>query len=125
MILCTITTCEISIFPRFETAHVLPCKSTALSLSSCENKEAPSSLDHSEGSFTHEAMEVKMINGRHPEMRNIFSFLNDPFSMSITQLKEKLLSAADPKLHWFWRVFGENRISLRDLIRGALQHFMK
>ena len=65
-----------------------------------------------------------MKNGRHLEMRNIFSFLDDPFSMSISQLKEKLLPATDPKHHWFWRVFGEKRISLRDLIGGALQHFM-
>ena len=65
-----------------------------------------------------------MINGRHIEMRNIFSFLDDTFSMSISLLKEKLPPIADPKLLWFWRAFGEKRISLRDLIGGALQHFM-
>ena len=61
-----------------------------------------------------------MTNGRHLEMINLFSFLDDPFSMSISQLKEKLLPAADPKHHWFWRAFGEKRISLRDLIGGSL-----
>ena len=66
-----------------------------------------------------------MTNGRHLEMRNLFSFLDDPFSMSILQLKEKILPATDPKILWFWRAFGEKRISLRDLIGGAIQHFMK
>ena len=73
-------------------------------------------MEHFEGSFSHEAMEVKMVDGRHLEMRNLFSFLDDTFSMSITLLKEKLLPAAHPKLHWLWRAFGEKRISLRDLI---------
>ena len=82
-------------------------------------------MENYEGSFTHEAMEVNMMNGRHIEMINLFSFLDDTFSMSISQLKEKLLPAADPKPHWFWRTFGEKIISLRDLIGGALQHFMK
>ena len=82
-------------------------------------------MEHSEGSFIHEAMEVKMINGRNLEMRNLFSFLDDPFSMSISQLKEKLLFAVDPKLHWFWRAFGEKRISLRYFIGDPLQHVMK
>ena len=91
MILCTITGYEISIVPCFETAHVLPCRSTTLSLSSSDNEGAPLFLGHSKGSLTHEAMKLKMINGRHLEMRNIFSFLDDTFSMSISQLKEGLL----------------------------------
>ena len=116
MILCTITGYEISIAPCFEITHVLPCRSTAFSLSSSDNEATPLFLEHSEGSFTHEEMEVKMIYGRHLEMRNIFSFLDDPFSISISQFKEKLLPTTDPKIHWFWRAFGEKRISLRDLI---------
>ena len=79
MILCTIIGCEISIVPCFETSHVLPCRFTTFSLSSCENEEARSFLEHSEGSFTHEEMEVKMTNGRHLEMTNLLSFLDDPF----------------------------------------------
>ena len=78
-----------------------------LVLSSSDNGGAPLFLEHSEGSFTHEAMEVKMINGRHPEMRNIFSFLYDTFSMSISQLKERILPAIDPEPYWFWRVIDE------------------
>ena len=84
MIQCIITSYEIIIVPFFETTYVLPYRSTTLSLSSSDNERAPSFLEHSEGSFTHEAMEVKMINGRHLEMRNPFSFLDDPFSMSIS-----------------------------------------
>ena len=103
IILCTMTGYEISIVPCFETIYVLPCRSTTLSLSSSDNEEAPLFLEHSEGSFTHEAMEDKMMNGRHLDMRNIFSFLDDTFSMSISQLKERLLPAADPQPHWFGR----------------------
>ena len=84
IILCTMTGYEISIVPFFETVYVLPCRSTTLSLRSSDNDEFPSFLEHSKGSFTHEAMEVKMINGRHLEMRNLFLFLDDPFSMSIS-----------------------------------------
>ena len=73
---------KMNVVPCFETVHVLPCRSTALSLS-CYDKEGTSSfLEHSEGSFIHEAMEVNMINGRHLKMRS--SFLDDPFSMSIS-----------------------------------------
>ena len=120
MILRTITGYEISIMPRFETTHLLPCRYTTLSLSGCEDEEAPLFLEHSEGSFTHEAMEVNMINGRHLKMRYNSSFLDDTFSMSPPLLKEKILPVADPKLHWFWRAFVEKRIPLRDLIGGAL-----
>ena len=79
MILSTMTGYEISIVPFFETVYVLPCRSIALSLRSGDNDEAPLLLEHSKGSFTHEAMEVKMINGRHLEMRNLFSFLDALF----------------------------------------------
>ena len=104
---------------------VLPYISTVLSLGRYESKEAPSFLEHSEGSFTHDKMEVKMMNGRHLEMRNIFSFLDDTFSKSISQLKERLLPAADLEPHWFWKDMDEKKVSLRDLIGGALQHFME
>ena len=36
MILCTMTSYEITIIPCFETAYVLPCKSTVMSLSSSD-----------------------------------------------------------------------------------------
>ena len=101
---------EINIMPYFETSYVLPCRSTALSLSSCEDEEAPSFLKHYEGSFNHEAMEIKMTRSRHLEMRKFFSSLDDTFSMSISLLKEKLLLAANPRLLWFWRAFGGERI---------------
>ena len=84
MILCTMTSYEISIVPCFETVYVLPYRSTTLSLSSSDNEEAPLFLEHFEGGFTHEEMEVNMIDGRHIEMINIFSFLDDPFSMRIS-----------------------------------------
>ena len=66
-----------------------------------------------------------MINGRHLEMRNLFSFIDDTFSMSILLLKEILLPVADPECHWFWKAMDENKVSLRDLIGGTLKHFMK
>ena len=66
-----------------------------------------------------------MINGRHIEIKNLLSFLDDHFSMSISHLKEKLLPTEDTKPHWFWKAMDEKKVSLRDLIRGALQHFMK
>ena len=125
MILCTMAGCEISIVPFFETTYVLPCKSRALSLSSSDNEEAPLFLEHYEGSFTHEAMEDKMVNGRHLEMRNVFSFLDDNFSMSISRLKERLLPEADLEPHWFWEAMDEKKVSLRDIIGGALQHIME
>ena len=84
MILCTMTSYEISIVSCFETTYVLPCRSIVLSLSSSDNEEAPLFLEHSKGSFTHEEMEDKMINGRHLDMRNLFSFLDDTFSVSIS-----------------------------------------
>ena len=116
---------EISIVPCFETTYVLPCRSTTLSLSSSDNEEAPLFLENSKGCFTHEAMEVKMMNGRHLEMKNLLSFFDDTFSMIISPLKERLLPATDPEPHWFWKAMDENNVSLRDLIGAALQHFME
>ena len=82
-------------------------------------------MEHSEGSFTHESREVEMVDGRHLEMRNILSFLYEILPMSISQLKERLLPTTDPEPHWFWKAMDEKKVSLRDLTRGALQHFMK
>ena len=96
-----------------------------MSLSSSDNERAPSFLEHSKGRFTYEAMEVKMIDSRHLEMRNIFSFLDDTFSMSISQLKEKLLPAGDLEPCWFWRAIDEKKVSLRDLMGGALENIME
>lgn len=124
MILCTVVGYEFSIVPFFKTIHVSPCRPTTLSMSNSEEKRTHSLWEHSNGSFIHEAMEENMIDGRHIEMRNIFSFLGDTFSMSISQLKEKILPATDPEPHWFWRAIDENKVSWRDLIRGALQHIM-
>ena len=45
--------------------------------------------------------------------------------MSILQLKERLLSVPDLEPHWFWKAMDEKKVSLRDLIGGALQHFME
>ena len=56
MILFTMNVYEIIIVPCFETVDVFPCRSTSLSLSRSDNNEAPLFLEHSEGSFTHEAM---------------------------------------------------------------------
>ena len=106
--------------PCFETSHVLPCRSTLLSLSNSDKEGAPLFLEHSEGSFTHESMEVKITNCIHLEMRNLFSFLDDTFSMSISFLKEKIIPAANPEPHWFWRSIDEKKVSLRDLIVGSL-----
>ena len=66
-----------------------------------------------------------MEDSRHLEVRNPFSFLDDPFSMSSSQLKEKLLLSTDPRPHWFWRTIDEKEISWRDFIRGSLQHIME
>ena len=125
MILCTMIGYEISIVPFFETVYVLPCRSTTLSLSSSDNEEAPLFLDHSEGSFTHKEMEVKMLNGINIAMRNILSFLDDTLSMSISYLKERLLPTVDPGPHWFLKAMDEKKVSLGDLIGGAFQHFME
>ena len=114
----------------FDGSHETLCvKSSRLSL----KVASVSSLDVStfaaggecNDSFTHEAMEKNMVDGRHLEMGNLFPFQDDSFSMSISQLKEKILPAADPEPYWFWRAIDEKRISWRDLNGGALQHFME
>ena len=72
-----------------------------------------------------ENLKGRMEDSRHLEVRNPFSFLDDPFSMSSSQLKEKLLLSADPRPHWFWRTIDGKEILWRDFIRGALQHIME
>ena len=66
-----------------------------------------------------------MVDSRNLEVRNPFSFLDDTFSMSTHQLKEKLLPAADPRPHWFWKIMHEEEVSSRDPMKGALQNFME
>ena len=97
-ILCSMVDCEISNETCFETVHASLCKSTALSLSDCE-KEASTLLEHSRGSFNLEAVEKKKMKSRNLEMRSIFSPLDDTLSMSILQLKERLLLTTDSKPH--------------------------
>ena len=65
-----------------------------------------------------------MSKGRHLEMRNFFSSLDDTLSMSMPQLKERLLLVAVPRLLWFWKAMHEE-VSSGDPIGGALQHFKK
>ena len=43
-----------------------------------------------------EDLKGRMEDSRHLEVRNPFSFLDDPFSMRTPLLKEKLLPATDP-----------------------------
>ena len=81
MILFTMVGYEIRIVPCFETAHVSPCISTMLLMSSSENKRNHFLWEKSNGSFIHEAMEEKMIYGIHLEMGNIFPFQD--FSVEI------------------------------------------
>ena len=66
-----------------------------------------------------------MKDNRHIEVRNLFSFLDDPFSMSSSQLKERILLSANPRPHWFWKTIVEREISWRDFIGSALQHIME
>ena len=98
---------------------------TMLYKGSDEEKRTHALWEHSHGSFIHEAMEEGMVDGRHLEVRNPFSFLGDTFSMSTPQLKEKLLLATDPRPPWFWKAMHEEEISWRYFIGGALQHIMK
>ena len=84
MLLCTIAGYEPSIVPCIEASHVSPCRSTMLLMSSSEKNRTHSLGEHSNGKLIHEAMEGKMIDGRHLEMRNIFYFLDDTFSMRIS-----------------------------------------
>lgn len=80
---------------------------TALCKSSKEERRHHSSWGYSNYSFIHESMEEEMMNGRHLEVRNLFSFLDASFSMSTPQLKEKLLPAGDPEPQWFWKDIDE------------------
>ena len=98
---------------------------TALYKRNDEENMNHSSWENSHGSFTHEAMEEGMVDGRHIEVRNPFSFLDDPFSMSSPQFKEKLIPAKDTEPYLFWKAMHEEEISWRDFIGGALQHIMK
>ena len=109
MILCTVAGYEFNIVPFHETTYVLPCRSTTFSLSSSVDERPPSFLGHSKGSFNHESLEVNMIDGRHLEMRNIFSFPDDTFSMSTSQLKEKLILSADQELIGFGGILMRRR----------------
>ena len=81
----------------FETVHASLCRSTTLSLSDYD-KEASALLENSRGSFNLEAVEKKR-KSIHLEMRSIFSPLDDTLSMSMLQLKERLLLTADSKPH--------------------------
>ena len=98
---------------------------TAMYKGSDEEKRTHALWEHSHGSFIHEEMEEGMVDGRHLEVRNPFSFLDDTFSMRTPQLKEKLLPTADPRPLWFWKAMHEEEISWRDFTGGALQHIMK
>ena len=66
-----------------------------------------------------------MMDGRHLEVGNPFSLLDDPFSMSTSLLKETLLLEENPRPLWFWKAMHEEEISWRDFIRGALPHIME
>ena len=77
-----------------------------------EKKRTHSLWEQSYGSFTHEAMERQMIDGRHLEMGNIFPFQDDSFLMSISQFKEKFLPIADLEPHWFWKAIDEKKVSV-------------
>ena len=123
-ILCSKVDCEINNVTCFEIVHASPCRSIALSLSDCD-KEASALLGHSRGSFNLEAVEKKEMKIRDLEMRSIFSPLDDTLSMSMLQLKKRLLPAADPKPHWFWKAIVGRKVSLRDLNRDAFQYFMR
>ena len=65
------------------------------------------------------------VRSRHLEIRSSFSSLDDTLSMSMPQLKERILLAADPRPLWFWKAMHEEDISWRDFIGGALQHIME
>ena len=67
---------------------------TALYKSSDEEKRNHSSWEHSKGNFIQEAMK-EVVRSRHLEIRNSFSSLYDTLSMSMPQLKERLLLATD------------------------------
>ena len=87
-------------------------------------KRPHSFLEHSNGNFINEAFKNQMIDGRHLEMGNIFPFQVDTFSMSISQLKEKIIPTTFSKPYGFWRA-NDERISWRHLMGCALQHIME
>ena len=66
-----------------------------------------------------------MSKGRHLEMRNFFSSLDDTLSMSMPQLKGRLLIIEYPRPLLFWKAMHEEEVSSGDHIGGALQHFMR
>ena len=59
------------------------------------------------------------------EIRNSFSSLDENLSMSMPQLKERLLLVVDLRPLWFWKDMHEEEISQRDFSRGALPHIME
>ena len=89
------------------TANLEQQDCTAMSKSNSEERRTHSSWEHLDVSFIQEAMEEEMKKGRHLEMRRIFSSPDETFSMSMPQLKEKLLLAANPRPHWFWKAMHE------------------
>ena len=96
-----------------------------LSKNSSEEKRTHSSWEKSDVSFIQEAIKEEMKKGRHLEMKNNFSSLDDTFSMSMPHLKEILLPTVDLETHWFWKAMDEKKDSLRDLIGGVLKHIME
>ena len=68
--------------------------------------------------------EALKMDGKHLGVRNPFSLQDDTFSMSSSQLKEKLL-CSDPRPHWFWKTMDEREVSRRDLIGYALRNTME
>ena len=115
---------EFSIICGHETTHVSPCISTTMLLSNSDEMRAPLFLEHSKGSFTHEALEGQMIDGRHIVMESTFHCQDEVSLMSISQLKEESLPTTCMEPYGFQWAFDE-RISWRDLNGGALQHFME
>ena len=87
--------------PYFETAYVLPCRSTTLSLSSSDEMRAPLFLKHSKGSFTHEALEGRMIDGIHLVMESTFHYQDEVFLMRSSRLKEEIISTTCIDLYGF------------------------
>ena len=78
---------DFSIVFGHEASHVSPCRYTTLSLSNNDDERAPLFLEHSEGRFTHEALEGQMIDGRHLVMERSFHSQDEVSLMSISQLK--------------------------------------
>ena len=72
-----------------------------LSLSSSDDERAPLFLEHLEGSFIHEALEGKMIDGRHIAMEITFHCQDKASLMSISQLKDGSLPTACMETYGF------------------------